>query len=214
SSRKYVPCSSTRPNGTPTGRRRRRSWWGRASRSTRCSPAVRLSRRLLKSPRRGADTCRCPSRRSGRGSRSRRASASATAVDAGRGQGDLGATQPGVAPSRGRRSGPGEIEEPTGVRGEAVHHVVHGKALELRQFFGDAAGQPRPRGKVLELSPVRPWPVALYQERVERDRVDHLAITVAVHELRRHRDEIAGVDDGPRDLRGRLVPVEERTLHA
>src|SRR5437773_6397174 len=111
-----------------------------------------------------------------------------------------------------RRSRPDEIEEPARVRRELVHHVLGGYLLELRDLLGDAAREPGSGAHPLELAAVLPWPVALDQQRVERHLRHHLAVTLAIDHLRRHRHVVARLDDGPRHLGRRFVPVEDRAL--
>src|SRR3989449_1330336 len=111
-----------------------------------------------------------------------------------------------------RDSRPDEVEETAGVRRQVVHHVVGGHLFELGDLLGDAAREPRPGGQPLELAAVLPRPVALDQQRVERHPRHHLAVALPVDHLRRHRDVVARLDDGPRHLRRRLVPVEDRAL--
>src|SRR2546422_714020 len=125
--------------------------------------------------------------------------------------------EPGRTRPRGNRwaardSRPDEVEETAGVRRQVVHHVVGGHLFELGDLLGDAAREPRPGGQPLELAAVLPRPVALDQQRVERHPRHHLAVAFPVDHLRRHRDVVARLDDGPRHLRRRLVPVEDRAL--
>src|SRR3989475_12788604 len=111
-----------------------------------------------------------------------------------------------------RDSRPDEVEETAGVRRQVVHHLVGGHLFELGALLGAAAREPRPGGPPLDLPAVLPRPVALDQQRVERHPRHHLAVALPVDPLRRHRDVVARLDDGPRHLRRRLVPVEDRAL--
>src|SRR5437867_12834624 len=123
-----------------------------------------------------------------------------------------GPARPRGEPCAVRDSRPDEVEEATGVRRQMVHHVVGRHLLELCDLLGDAAREPRPGGQPLELTAVLPRRVALHQPRVERHPRHHLAVALPVDHLRRDRAVVARFPDGPRDLRPRLVPVEDGAL--
>ena len=155
-----------------------------------------------------AGTCRCPWRRPCRDMRRRMGSACGWADGARRPprrRPTVTLKRSAVTPRRGRRAGRCSAES---------RYIVSstGRRLILATSSATRAGEPGPGGHALELAPVLPRPVALDQQRVERHRLDQLAVALAVYDFGRDRDEVARLHDGARHLGRRLVPVEDGAL--